>query len=157
MHVLNIGFHIDFEFLREAIFFILPIKCYLLWLISSNRLIDTSSNIVIRENIYMHKGHANFHPVIKINDISWSTQQRGERTCRDHIQRLGMAPGWGMGPPTHLKNINPELFLSKENSGTKSGAETEGKAIERLSYLEIHPICRHQMQTLLLMPRSACW
>jgi hypothetical protein len=33
-----------------------------------------------------------------------------------------------MVPPTHLKNINPELLLSKRNAGTKSGAETEGKA-----------------------------
>jgi hypothetical protein len=30
-----------------------------------------------------------------------------------------------MGPPTYLNYINPELFLSKENTGTKSGAETE--------------------------------
>jgi hypothetical protein len=46
----------------------------------------------------------------------------------------------GMGPPTHLKNINPELLLSKENAGTKSGAETEGKAIQRLPQLWIHTI-----------------
>jgi hypothetical protein len=31
--------------------------------------------------------------------------------------------------PTHIKNINPELLLSKYNTGPKSGAETEGKAI----------------------------
>jgi hypothetical protein len=57
-----------------------------------------------------------------------------------------------MGPPTHLKNINPEFFLSKGNEGTKSGAETEGKAIQRLPHLGIHPICKHQTQTL--MPRK---
>jgi hypothetical protein len=34
-----------------------------------------------------------------------------------------------MEPPMHLKNINPELFLSKGNAGIKSGAETEGKAV----------------------------
>jgi hypothetical protein len=34
-----------------------------------------------------------------------------------------------MGPSTYLKNFNPELFLSKRNTGTKSGAEIEGKAI----------------------------
>jgi hypothetical protein len=44
-----------------------------------------------------------------------------------------------VGPPTHLKNINTELFLSKGNEGTKSGAETEGKAIQRLSHPGIHP------------------
>jgi hypothetical protein len=62
-----------------------------------------------------------------------------------------------MGPPTYLKNIIPELLLSKGNTETKSEAESKGKAIQRLSYLEIHPICSQQTQTLLLMPRSACW
>ena len=40
-----------------------------------------------------------------------------------------------MWPPTCLKNINPELLLSKGNAGTKSGTETEGKAIQKLPYL----------------------
>ena len=35
--------------------------------------------------------------------------------------------------------------------------ETEGKAIQRLPHLGINPICRHQTQRLLLMPRSTCW
>ena len=43
-----------------------------------------------------------------------------------------MAPGWGMGSVTHLQIFNLELLLSKGNTGTKSGAETEGKAIQRL-------------------------
>jgi hypothetical protein len=54
------------------------------------------------------------------------------------------------------KNFNPELLLSKGNMGTKCGTEIEGKAIQRLPHLEIHPIYRHQTQTLLQMPRSAC-
>jgi hypothetical protein len=37
-----------------------------------------------------------------------------------------------MGPPTHLININPEFLLSKGNAETESGAETDGKAIQRL-------------------------
>jgi hypothetical protein len=41
-------------------------------------------------------------------------------------------------------------------SETKCGAETEGKAIQRLPHLGIHPIYRHQTQTLLWMPRSGC-
>ena len=41
---------------------------------------------------------------------------------------------------THLQNFNLELLLSKGNIGTKSGAETEGKAIQRLPYLGIRPI-----------------
>jgi hypothetical protein len=37
---------------------------------------------------------------------------------------------------------------------TKCEAETEGKAIQRLSHVEIHPIESYQTQTLLRMPRS---
>jgi hypothetical protein len=38
----------------------------------------------------------------------------------------------GVKLPTHLKNINPEFFLSKGNARTKSGTETKGKAIQRM-------------------------
>jgi hypothetical protein len=31
-------------------------------------------------------------PRTQQDDISWNMQQSGERTCRDHIQRLGIAP-----------------------------------------------------------------
>jgi hypothetical protein len=39
---------------------------------------------------------------------------------------------------------------------TKCGAESEGKAIQRLPYLGIHPIYSHQTQTQLWMSKSAC-
>jgi hypothetical protein len=39
---------------------------------------------------------------------------------------------------------------------TKCGAETEGKVIQRLPHLWIHPIYSHQTQTLLWLPTSAC-
>jgi hypothetical protein len=42
------------------------------------------------------------------------------------------------------------------NTETKCGAETEGKIIQKLPHLGIHPIYRHHIQTLLWMPRSAC-
>jgi hypothetical protein len=35
---------------------------------------------------------------------------------------------------------------------TKFGAEQEGRAIQRLPHLGIHPIYNHQTQTLLHMP-----
>jgi hypothetical protein len=38
----------------------------------------------------------------------------------------------------------------------KCGAETEGKAIQRLHHLGIHLIHSHQTQTLLWIPRSSC-
>ena len=46
-------------------------------------------------------------------------------------------------------------ILTGGNMKTKCGAETEGKAIQRLSHLEIHPIYSYQTQTLLWMPASA--
>ena len=39
----------------------------------------------------------------------------------------------------------------------KCGAETEGKVIQRLFHLGIHPIYSHQTWMLLWMPGSACW
>ena len=47
-------------------------------------------------------------------------------------------------------------ILMGGNTETKCGAETEGKAIQRLPHLGIHPIYNHQTQTLLWMPTSAC-
>jgi hypothetical protein len=57
----------------------------------------------------------------------------------------------------HLQIFNPDGLLSKRNTGTECGAETEGKAIQKLLHLGIHPIYRHQNQTLLLLPRGACY
>jgi hypothetical protein len=47
-------------------------------------------------------------------------------------------------------------ILTGGNVETKCGAETEGKAIQRLPHLGIHSIYSHQIQTLLWMPGSAC-
>jgi hypothetical protein len=59
-----------------------------------------------------------------------------------------MVPTGWVDSPIDLKILNPELFLSKGNAGTKiNGAETEGKAIYRQPHLGIHPTCRHQTQT----------
>ena len=44
-----------------------------------------------------------------------------------------------------------------EEIQTKFGAETEGKVIQWLSHLGIHPVYSYQTQTLLWMPTSACW
>jgi hypothetical protein len=40
-------------------------------------------------------------------------------------------------------------ILTGANMEIKCRAETEGKATQRLSHLGIHPIYRHQTQTLL--------
>jgi hypothetical protein len=47
-------------------------------------------------------------------------------------------------------------ILMGGNMEPQCRTETEGKAIQRLSHLGIHPIYRHQSQALLWMPRSAC-
>jgi hypothetical protein len=39
---------------------------------------------------------------------------------------------------------------------TKYGAETEGRTIQRLPHLGIHPLNNHQTQTLLQMPTRFC-
>ena len=39
---------------------------------------------------------------------------------------------------------------------TKFGAEMEGRTIQRLPHLGIHPIYNHQTQTLLHMPERFC-
>ena len=53
-----------------------------------------------------------------------------------------------------LRRVNK--ILTGGNIETKCGAETEGKAIQRMPHLGIHPIYSHQNQTLLWMQRSAC-
>jgi len=60
------------------------------------------------------------------------------------------------------QNVRASVLLRRENKtimggniGTMSGTETEGKTIKGLSHLGIHPTFHHQIQSLLLMPRSA--
>jgi hypothetical protein len=44
----------------------------------------------------------------------------------------------------------------EEVTETKFGAKTEGRTIQRLPHLGIHPINNHQTQILLYMPTRAC-
>ena len=53
-----------------------------------------------------------------------------------------------------LRRVNK--ILTGGNRETKCGAETEGKAIQRLPHLEIHPINSHQTWILLWMLGNAC-
>ena len=47
--------------------------------------------------------------------------------------------------------------LMGENNGTNRAARIEEVIIQSLPYLELHLICNHQTQALLLMPSSAYW
>jgi hypothetical protein len=49
------------------------------------------------------------------------------------------------------KKIPMEVFIE-----TKCRAEMEGRTIQRLPHLGIHPINNHQTQTLLNMPAKFC-
>ena len=61
------------------------------------------------------------------------------------------------------QSVNASVLLRRRNKiltggnmETKCGAETEGKAIQRLPHLVIHPIYSYQTQTLLWMPTIDC-
>jgi hypothetical protein len=51
-----------------------------------------------------------------------------------------------------IKFVN-QIFTEIENIGTKSGEEIKGKALHIPSHLGIQPLCRHQTQTIFLMPK----
>jgi hypothetical protein len=53
-----------------------------------------------------------------------------------------------------LRRVNK--ILTGVNMETKCGAETEGKATQRLPHMGIHLIYSHQTWTLLWMLGSAC-
>ena len=48
-------------------------------------------------------------------------------------------------------------ILTEGGTETKCGAESEGKTIQRLPHLVIHPIHSYKTQTLLWTPTSVCW
>ena len=61
------------------------------------------------------------------------------------------------------QSVDTSLFLRMGNkipmegvTETKLRVEMEGKTIQRLPHLGIHPIYDHQNQTLLLMPERFC-
>jgi hypothetical protein len=60
------------------------------------------------------------------------------------------------------QSVDTSVLLGRRNktplggvTETKCGAETEGKAIQRLPHLGIHSIYNHQNQTLVCVPTSA--
>ena len=59
-----------------------------------------------------------------------------------------------VGPSVLLRRGNK--ILMGANMETKSGAQTEGKAIQRLPHLGIYSLYSQQTQTLLWIPVSAC-
>lgn len=60
-----------------------------------------------------------------------------------------------VGASVLLRRVNK--ILTGRNMETKCGAETEGKAIQRLPHLGIHPIYRHQIWSLLWIIAGSAW
>jgi hypothetical protein len=61
------------------------------------------------------------------------------------------------------QSVDTSILLRRGNkilmdgfTETKFRAETEGRTIQRLPYLGIHPINNHQTQALLQMPTRFC-
>jgi hypothetical protein len=61
------------------------------------------------------------------------------------------------------QNVDTSFLLRMGNkipmegvTETKFGAETEGRTIQRLPHLGIHPIISHQTQRVLQMPARFC-
>jgi hypothetical protein len=57
------------------------------------------------------------------------------------------------------QSVDASLLLRRGNkilTGGNMETMCEGKAIQRLPHLGIHPTYSYQTQTLLWMPRSAC-
>jgi hypothetical protein len=73
------------------------------------------------------------------------------------MESCKLVPSWGMGSPTHLKIFNPQMFLFKGKTGTKMEHRLKERPSQTPHYLGNHPICRQQIPTLLLMPRSTYW
>jgi hypothetical protein len=67
---------------------------------------------------------------------------------------MGMASGGRLGPRIHLKDFNPQMFLSKERTGTKNGAETEGPSEDWTTWGSILSV--DTKPTILLLPRGTC-
>ena len=61
------------------------------------------------------------------------------------------------------KSVDTSVILRRGNKipvegviEKNCGTETEGKAIQRLPHLGIHPVYSHQTQTVLWIPRISC-
>ena len=98
-----------------------------------------------------------------------SAVNQSKRTITDKsifVQKLGISK---MQFTDHMKLKNKEVqsvyasvllrrgnkILRRTKTEKKCGPENEGKVIQRLFHLGIHPIYSHQTQTLLWMPRRA--
>ena len=88
------------------------------------------------------------HWYVDVSTEAWNTQ--------DTIHRLHEAQKKEEQSMDASVLLRRGKILMRGNTETKCGAETEGKAIQRVPHLVIHPIHSHQTQTLLWMSRSAC-
>ena len=91
-------------------------------------------------------------------DISQKAQNKQDKIHRPHETEEGRPKCGCFSSSEKGKN----KILTEAITEIKCGAETEGKAIQRLSYLEIHPINSHQTlhyygRQEMLAQRSLIW
>jgi hypothetical protein len=94
----------------------------------------------------------NFVSVTPSMGVLFPLLRRGDRTCRDYIQWIDKAPRWGMGLPTHPKNINPELLLPK-------GKEMQGQRVDQRLKERLFRDCPTwgSIPYADIKPRHYCW
>jgi hypothetical protein len=85
-------------------------------------------------------------------DISPEAQNSRDTIHRPHDAHEERRPKCKCFGPSLRRN---KILMGRETE-MNYGIETEGKAIQRLPLLGIHPIFNYQIQTLLWMPISAC-
>jgi hypothetical protein len=82
--------------------------------------------------------------------ISWCKLSGGdvfeELTCPDELRLMDTLFLLRRGSKISMEGVTE----------TKFGSETEGRIIQRLPHLEIHPINNHQTMTLLHIPTRFC-
>jgi len=64
----------------------------------------------------------------------------------------GFLEPWGEGFYRDMQFSSKNCSYLKKTQGQRMK-----QRLKESPHLRIHPICRHQTQTLLLMPRSTCW
>jgi hypothetical protein len=73
-------------------------------------------------------------------ELGLVNRKSGKQREREPVEAISrgtaLVDRWGH---PQSQNFNSELLLSKGNTGTKSGADTKGKAIQCLPHLGIHP------------------
>ena len=103
-----------------------------------------SGNPVIKEHTrYAHTDNWILEQNLRISKIQFAKHMKQKKKEEQSVYTLLLLI---MGNKIPMEGVTE----------TKFGAKMEGKVIQRLPHLGIHPIYNHQTQTLLHMPERFC-